>query len=593
MDNVAEIKQKLDIVNLVGEYVQLTRTGVNWKGRCPFHNEKTPSFFVNEDRQSFHCFGCGAHGDIFTFVEKMEGVEFLDALKLLADKAGIKLQDFDAAKSGLKERLREICEAAASYWQKCLHEPYAKHALDYVTNRGLTEETQQEFRIGYAKDSWDDLMNLMKKRGFTDTEIFQAGLTVKKDNGYSYYDRFRDRVIFPIQDAHGNVIGFTARTLKAEENAKYLNTPEGMLYHKGDVLYALDKARNVIRQKDYAVVVEGNMDAVSCHQAGFKNVVACSGTALTPAQISLLKRYTKNVALCFDQDEAGQKAAQRTIDLLLAADVNIKIVQVVYGKDPDECIKNDPANWGKSLKLAKSAMQYYFDSFLTPENLGNPLLKKEAVSRVLAEVAKLPNRIEKDDWVKKLAVILDVPVTMLRDSVPRQVVEQPRRQPASSTTPVAATFVPKKESAIERVLTIIVNYPEFVNYAVENLPPDMVEDKSSEKIYKSIIILYNQNSSEFTKKYLLDELSKPELEIEQGYFDSLFICVDKIYEGFTKEELRQELMALIHSVKKSFLEKKVADLRFDIALAEQNKQQDFSQLMKDFQYFTQKLRELK
>lgn len=593
MDNVAEIKQKLDIVNLVGEYVQLTRTGVNWKGRCPFHNEKTPSFFVNEDRQSFHCFGCGAHGDIFTFVEKIEGVEFLDALKLLADKAGIKLQDFDASKSGLKERLREICEVAASYWQKCLLEPYAKHALDYVNNRGLTEATRQEFRIGYAKDSWDDLMNLLKKRGFTDTEIFQAGLTVKKDNGFSYYDRFRDRVIFPIQDAHGNVIGFTARTLKAEENAKYLNTPEGMLYHKGDVLYALDKARNVIRQKDYAVVVEGNMDAVTCHQAGFKNVVACSGTALTPSQISLLKRYTKNIALCFDQDEAGQKAAQRTIDLLLAADMNVKIVQVVYGKDPDECIKNNPENWINSLKLAKSAMQYYFDSFLTPENLGNTLKKKEAVDRVLLEISKLNNRIERDDWVKKLAVILDVPVTILRDSVPKKTADQSRQQPVPQGAPAIQQFVPKKESAMERVLTILVNFPDFIAYALENLPPDMVEDKSSEKIYKSIIILYNQNSSEFTRKYLLDELSKPELDIEQGYFDSLFICVDKIYEGFTKEDLRQELMALIHSVKKTFLEKKVSDMRRDIALAEETKQQDLSQLMKDFQYFTQKLQELK
>ena len=593
MDNVAEIKQKLDIVSLVGEFVQLTRTGVNWKGRCPFHNEKTPSFFVNEDRQSFHCFGCGAHGDVFTFIEKMEGVEFLDALKILALKAGVKLQEFDSAKSGLKERLREITEIAASYWQKCLREPFARHALDYVNNRGLREATQQEFRIGYAKDSWDDLMNLLKKRGFTDTEIFQAGLTVKKESSFGYYDRFRDRVVFPIQDVHGNVIGFTARTLKTDENAKYINTPEGLLYHKGDVLYGLDKARNNIRQQNYAVIVEGNMDAVTCHQAGFKNVVACSGTALTPAQIALLKRYTKNIALCFDQDEAGQNAARRTIDLLLAADMNIKIAQVVYGKDPDECIKNNPDNWINSLKQAKSAMQYYFDSFLTSENLNNILKKKEAVERVLSEIVKLPNRVEQDHWLKKLAVILDMPVNLLRDSLPKKNANQERQSASKAEKDTPQPVASKKASVSDRILTILLNFPEFVSFAVENLAVEAIEDKSAEKIYKSIIILYNQRSSEFTKKLLLDELSKPELAIEQSYLDSLFICVDNIYEGFSKEDLRQEMIALIHSVKKSFLEAQVARLRGEIALAEESGQSDFAVLLKDFQYYTQRLAELK
>jgi len=593
MDNVQEIKQKLDIVAFIGEYIQLARTGVNWKGRCPFHNEKTPSFFVNEDRQSFHCFGCGAHGDIFTFVEKMEGLEFVEAMKILAQKAGVQLQEFNSEKSGLKERLKEICELSASYWQKCLLEPVGAHALEYVNKRGLTEDTRQEFRIGYAKDSWDDLMRLMMSRGFTETEIFQAGLTVKKDSGNGYYDRFRDRVIFPIQDVHGNVIGFTARTLKAEENAKYLNTPEGMLYHKGDILYALDKAKSQIRQKNYAVVVEGNMDAVSCHQAGFKNVVACSGTALTPAQISLLKRYSKNIALCFDQDEAGQNAARRTIDLLLAADVNIKIVQVVYGKDPDECIKNNPENWNQSLKIAKSAMQYYFDSFLTPENLGNILKKKDAVDRVVSEIVKMPNKIEQDHWFKQLAQILDVSVNLLRESLPQKKVE-PRgfiaQKPVASAVPV---FQPKKESTVERILTILMNYPEFIGYSVENFSLDLVEDNFLGKIYKNIIIIYNQFSSDITKKALIDELSKPELEIEQSYLDSLFICVDKIYEGFTRELIQEELVALIKSAKKAFFEKKVNVLRQSISISEQNKTADIADILKDFQYYSQKLAELK
>ncbi|MFH0988258.1 MAG: DNA primase [Parcubacteria group bacterium] len=582
-DTVDEIKQKLDIVTVVGEYVPLRKAGASWKARCPFHNEKTPSFIVNSDRQSWHCFGCNEGGDMFTFVEKMEGCEFVEAMKILANKAGVQLKKFDAKTADRRSRLLEICDRAAEHWQLGLNSPAGQKAAEYLLKRKVSVEAQKQFQLGYAVDSWDDLLGFLLKQGFTETEVFQAGLVVKKEKGTGYYDRFRDRLMFPITDLHGQIVGFTGRTMKSDEQAKYVNTPESELYHKGKVLYALDKAKQAIRKQNYVVVVEGNMDALTCHQFGYLNVVACSGTAMTAEQIALIKRYTENVALCFDQDSAGQEAARRTIDLLQAAEMNTKIVQIISGKDPDECLKNNPADWVASLKNAKLVMQFYFDHFLTPEALANIGKKKVAAKAVLTEIAKIKNRIEQEHWLKKLAIILEVPEDALRSSLPRSAgVGHPTKK-ASEIEPVNP-IKPKEQQYLELLLTILLNHPSLIAYSQEYLSPEMIILDDYAAFYKQLIIYYNGNQAT-TSSDLHVWLGTAKQPFGPDYLDALILYVNSAYEDFGDGALKQELIQLISLMRRHYWDHRIHQKERELASAKSGSQLDKEkELLKDIQW---------
>lgn len=590
MDQVEEIKQKTDIVQLIGEHVQLKKAGVNWKGNCPFHNEKTPSFMVNPEKNIFHCFGCNEGGDVFTFIQKIEGLDFPEALRLLGEKAGVKIENFDPRISSEKNRLMELCSTTTLHWQENMSKDIGVKARDYLSKRGINEETIQDFKFGFALDSWDDLFKILKAKGFKESEIFLAGLTVKKSAGNNYYDRFRDRLIFPIQDVHGNVIGFTGRTFKKDEGAKYINSPENPIYHKGKVLYGLDKAKRAIRETGYVIVVEGNMDVVACHQAGFKNVVACSGTALTLDQIKILKRYTENVALCFDQDEAGQRAAQRSMDLLFAEDVNIKIIQLLFGKDPDECIRKDVKFWEDSLKKSKSAMQFFIDKHLTEANLENINNKKAATKFLLELLVKIQNKIEQDHWLKKIATRLDISESILRDALPQgnkasakveKMYEAPKKVEA-----------PLEERYLVRILTILVNYPTLIGYAIDHLPADMIGSQSMSAFYKSLIIYYNKDD-QLTRGDVCDWLDKNE-DLEKSYKDSLSLYVDQVYEGFDEKALQNELIDLIKVLKKNHYSLQLSMLNKELVLAEsQNDNEKLDELVKKIQISSENLDKLK
>ncbi|MEK7159803.1 MAG: DNA primase [Patescibacteria group bacterium] len=578
MDSVEEIKQKLDIATVVGEYVPLHKAGSNFKARCPFHNEKSPSFFVTPDRQIWHCFGCNEGGDMFTFIQKIEGIEFPEALKLLAQKAGVQLKQFDPRVTSQKNRLHEVCQSATQYWQECLKADVGKIAREYIAKRKIQDKTLVEFKLGFAPDSWDATMKSLMEKGYTESEIFQAGLSVRKEKGTGYYDRFRDRLMFPIQDIHGNVIGFTARTLKADEPAKYINTPESVLYHKSSVLYALDKAKKAIRENNYVIIVEGNMDAITAHEAGYKNVVACSGTALTIEQINLLKRYTNNFALCFDQDEAGQKAAERSIDLLFGAEVNTKIVQVLTGKDPDECIKNNPLEWESSLRQSKDVMKYYFDKYLTVENLSNVTKKKLAVKVVLTQIAKIKNKIEQDHWIKQLANILQVESRLLWESLPQNAVVRVnvnspvnRKNSQANTRPQNPIKVGDsiKTENLKLILTILLNYPKHLAFVQEYLLPEMIEDEGLSGFYKIVLSCYNQNQQ--IEKEQLIRLIEAENKIISGIdLNSLILSADNIYDGFTASEIDQELFELLRVYRRGYISGKLEKLRQELAQAEQS-----------------------
>ena len=558
MDSVAEIKQKLDIASVIGEYLELKKTGMNFRARCPFHHEKTPSFFVSPDRQSFHCFGCGEGGDMFSFIQKIEGVEFPEALRLLAQKAGVTIERFDPRIASQKNRMVDVCEEAAKFWQANLKKDIGKKANEYIARRRIKPETVMEFRLGYAPDSWDATMKHLLAQKFNESEIFKAGFTVQKEKSTSYYDRFRDRLMFPILDVHGNVIGFSGRTLKADEQAKYINTPESPIYHKGKVLYGLDKAKLAIRERGHVIVVEGNMDALTAQEAGYRHVVACSGTALTPDQIQLLKRYTNNIALCFDADEAGQNAARRSIDLLFAAEINVKIIKVKSGKDPDECIKNSLADWEESLRSAKLAMEFYFDSYLTPENLQNINKKKLAVKNVLIEIAKLADKIEQDHWIKKMAEIINVKSDLLWEALrPAKKKEFERAGAGGAGGPL--TLAPKSamQKNIEKILTILLNEPKLIPYVIEHLPAEMLPEQPLAGFYSVLILCYNKNKLQIQAENIAKLLEAEKQPLPPEYLDFLILLIGKEYDGFTEVQLHEELIDLVLAIKLDYFNRQV------------------------------------
>lgn len=409
---IDEIKSRLDIVEVIRSYIKLQKAGVNYRAVCPFHSERKPSFFVSPARQIWHCFGCQKGGDIFGFVKEIEGVEFGDALRILAQRAGVELKKQDPKIRSQRQRLYEISDLACRFFEKQLKESSTgREAKKYLLSRGVREETIEEWRLGYAPDTWEGLSDFLVGRGCKKEEIAQAGLILKSEKTNNFYDRFRGRIIFPIFDLASQAIGFGARVLELEgqkndEVAKYINTPATFLYDKSRVLYGLNKAGKEIRKKDSCILVEGYMDVITAHQAGFENVVATSGTALTPWQLNILKRYSDNLLTAFDMDIAGDSATKRGIDLAQSQDFNIKIITMPKDKDPADVISENPQEWQNLAEKAKSIHDFYFENTLARFDK-NTLDGKKGISKILLPVIKrISNKIEQNFWIQSLVRVL-------------------------------------------------------------------------------------------------------------------------------------------------------------------------------------------
>jgi len=410
---IDEIKNRLGIVEVISSYIKLNKAGANFRAVCPFHSEKKPSFFVSPARQIWHCFGCGKGGDMFGFVKEIEGVEFGDALRILANKAGVELKRQSPEYVKLKserQKLYEICELATKFFEKQLEESKTgKEAKEYLLKRGVKEESLKKWRIGYAPDVWQGLSDFLDSRGYTKEEIEKAGLGLSSEKG-SFYDRFRGRIIFPVFDLNSQVIGFGGRVFKEKDKAeiaKYVNTPQTVLYDKGRTLYGLDKAKVAIRKQDSCILVEGYMDLIMVSQAGFENVVATSGTALTPSQLNILKRYTDKIYSAFDMDVAGDNATKRGIELAQAQEFEVKVVVLPEGKDPADAILKDVKIWEESLKSAKSIMDFYFETTFSKFDKKTPEGKKEISGILLPVIKRIPNKIVQSHWTSKLAEKLE------------------------------------------------------------------------------------------------------------------------------------------------------------------------------------------
>jgi len=417
---INQILDKADIAEIVSGYIPLKRAGRNFRANCPFHHEKTPSFMVSPDKQIFHCFGCGVGGNVFGFVMKYERLEFPEAVELVANKVGVEIPKWQGADNTDRSEavnIHSANEAAVQFYHyTLLKTDDAKEAVSYLKKRGIKEETIQKLKLGYAPAEWDSFLKFAKKKGFDLKMLERAGLALPKREG-GFYDRFRHRVIFPIHNNKGKVVGFGARVLD-ETLPKYVNSPDTPVYNKGSNLYGLNLSGEQIRQKDLAIIVEGYLDFLTPFQSGVSNIVASLGTALTTEQIRLLKRFTKNITMVFDPDAAGESASLRGLDLAVSEGLNVKVVTLPAGFDPDKFVREEGVE--KFLKHIDSALDFFDYKFklLKARHKGIDVNSKARIAgEMLVTIAKVPNSIARSEYIKRLAVNLDVDLQALWDEI--------------------------------------------------------------------------------------------------------------------------------------------------------------------------------
>jgi|GEM_PF-166001 len=611
---VQEIKDKIDIADFIGEYLRLSPGGTGiFKASCPFHNEKTPSFIVSPARQSFHCFGCGAGGDVFEFLMKIENLDFPEALKVLAQKAGVTLSHQNREQLSRKNRLYDLCDLAAKYWHKVLVDsPRAQAVREYLAKRGVSGDSIEQFRLGYAVDDWSNLTDFLLKRGYKKQEIITAGLAIKKERGGGSYDRFRHRLIFPIVDHHGRTVGFGGRALKADEPAKYLNSPQTEIYNKSETLYGLSWAKEAIRQAGECILVEGYMDVIPSHQAGVKNVVSISGTALTEQQLKNLKRYANNLALSLDMDEAGQRAALRSIELALQSELNVRVITLPEGKDPGECATKNPSAWRQAIDGAESVMEYFYRRAVQGRDLDSPE-DLAATSDYLAEkINKIGNAIIKDYWFREYASRLRIDETTFRQRSDKLALKSQNPPKAALGTKTANqegqnSAVQSSADAVSaqkainspdliifrRILAIVWVYPDLLAKLPERLPAGLIPDGLLRSIYNELILFYTKNNGLFTvgagerkEQPIFDQfISQVKTSVagppaqnsvapadQSGsvlaMLEQSYLLAQKDFFALPEKEAGAEFDNLLRLLKSSYLKSKISRLKFDLEQTE-------------------------
>jgi len=597
---VEEIKERLDIADVLSEYVKLIPSGPSrFKVLCPFHHEKTPSLMVSKDRQTWHCFGCGKGGDIFSFVQEIEGSEFPEALRMLAKKANVELRPANPELHNAKTKLLDILKLTAAFYRKVLTDAEgAKVARDYLAKRGISDETAEDFQIGYSPTTWDAALTFLVKKGFKEQDVFDAGLAVKRDKGTGFYDRFRGRLMFPIRDVNGSVVGFGGRILEelqgdASSGAKYINTPETLVYGKSRILYGLDHAKQAIKQADLAVLVEGYMDLISSHQAGVNNVVAVSGTALTDQQVKLLKRYTTNLALAFDADLAGGEAARRGIDQALNADLRVKVITVTDAKDPDELIKQDVAKWRNAIATAQRIVDYSFNRALKEADLSDIDVKKRVAKQLLPVIARLPDPVEQSHYLQELGRKLSVSEESLHDALKKVV----KSKGVVSEAEPSDEQPPKDRAAMvaERVFAIAgFAHPTLFPELTERIEPELLMDSDLQALYKQEVLYYSQYHR-LDPDGFMKQLGQ-ELPLLKPRAEQLILLSQDLVTGADDAEreasARSELMQGCAFLRRNRIMSQLHRIEDDLRAVEAGSGGDADMLLKKMQELTDELRTL-
>lgn len=554
---VEKIKEKLGIVEVIGSYISVEKAGTNYKARCPFHNEKSPSFFISPDRNTYYCFGCGAKGDIFSFVQEFEGLDFMGALRVLAQRAGVTLEKENPSVRTERERLYLVMEHATLYFQRQLLTHSA--AKEYVKKRGIVEKTVREWRLGYAPNDWKALSTYLMSKGITLSDIEKVGLAKKSEKKVGdHYDRFRGRIMFPIFDSSGRTIAFSGRQFESDgTEAKYLNSPETPLFEKSKVLYGFDKAKLEIRKQDYSLLVEGQMDLLMAHQAGIANTVASSGTALTQEQLEILRRLSNKVVIAYDGDAAGSAAAARGWQLALKLGMDIKIVTIPNSKDPADLILENPELFTTAISNARHIIDVELERVVAKEKDGRERVL--AIEKfVLPYVAGIKSEIEKAHFVSKIANEARIKEDVIWNEVRKQekgTVDQDQTPSSTSNQENNIKQVPRKGS-IERMLFGLMFWQEKA--------PSSVSINSLDIKTKLSNIIGTERLSELEQEMAKN---KDELifEAEISYQNSPHVekYVQELVRGLSEEYLREafsQTMRELEEAERSRDSLKVAEL---------------------------------
>ncbi len=597
MNQSDEIKNKLDLVEIIGEYISLKPAGSNFRALCPFHNEKTPSFMVSPDKQIWHCFGCGKGGDVFSFVMGMEGLDFVEALKVLAPRAGVVLKTRDFSSDNKRNRLLQIMELSRKYYHQVLNSsPASVPIKKYLEGRGLDRKALTAWQIGYSLDDYYDLNKFLKSKGFNDDEILAAGISFKSKQG-KYLNRFRDRIMFPINDHNGRTVAFTARinpAIKDSDLGKYINSPQSDIYDKSQILFALDRAKLYIKKRGYIILVEGQMDAISAHQAGFLNTCAVSGTALTKTQLNLIKRYTKNIILAFDQDLAGQKATDRGIGEALRMGFNLKVASLPKGQDPDDLIREDLKAFKESIRNAQALMDYYLDREFKDLDLTNFQEKGQAVNRILTVINMVYNKVEQDFWLKELSQRAQVDEVFLREELAKigqksrvSRINDPEETDKSSFVKVEE--LSWRQKLVENLLSLILKDNQYCGYVFNNLNSDFLDSKY--QVFYQETMVYNQDKKQLDYQGFLNYLEERDLKAEIEILKRVALKAD--WYDLSPSDLKTEIIKIIMEIKKDYFKAKIFLANQELIEAEKNNDQEkINKIMIDLQNYNQELQKI-
>ena len=582
---VQKIKERLSIEEVVSAYIKLEKAGVNLKAKCPFHNEKTPSFFVSPSRGSYYCFGCSAGGDIFSFVEEFEGLDFKGALKLLADRAGVSLERYNSegerVAASEKERLYKVMEESAKYFESNLAEH--KNVITYLTSRGLTESSIKDFRIGFAQNDWRLLYAYLFKKGFSEGEMEKAGLIKKSEKGF--YDRFRNRIMFPMSDSSGRVIAFSGRISEqglskeeAEKSAKYLNSPETPIFNKSSVLYGIDRAKESIRKNNFSILVEGQMDLILSHQAGFKNTVASSGTALSDSTISkenivsnlgLIRRLSNNIVLAFDADRAGFNASSRAGKIALSFGMDVKVASIPEGIDPADLISQNGSDaWREAIRNSKHLIEFLLQKALESAKSDNRKAGREIKEKVLPYVASLESAIEKMHFIKLISDQSSIPHSALEDDLKKieQELTHEKKEIAEVMAEESKVF---RKDYIERKLLGIIFWQK-------TLPEPQIDVG---EVTQNLAEISHTTSEELLKN-------------ETGNMGDLIFEAEVFYAG--EADLKKDVAELLQNLREEYLKEALGRKMRELRIAEEAQDATrATEILKECQTINDKIQSLK
>ncbi len=598
MTDVEKIKSRLDIVDIISDYVELKPAGVNMKAPCPFHGEKTPSFMVHRERQMFHCFGCSEGGDMFTFVQKMENIEFPEALRILAEKAGITLSKRDENTENTKTRIKDILSLATAFYEKQLWADVGKPARNYLMNtRGISKETIKEFRIGFVPAGWDHLSKFIAGRGYLNTDIAQSGMVMKKSHGTGYYDRFRERIMFPIMNSYGEVIAFTGRLLPEQEKnekagGKYINSPETPVFHKSSVLYGLNIAKNAFKITKSAIIVEGQMDVVAAYQAGTRNVVAASGTALTKEHFAVIKRHVDKILFALDSDKAGMTALKRGVYLAWQHSVPTYVITLPDGvKDPGDYAIKQPDEWVTAVSNPMSAISFFIERAMSENDVNTTEGKRAIAQEILPLIKAYPDPIERAEYVRTISDTLGVDELYISEALAKIKSNQDILQKSTSkinTTAPSNSSNSEIDRSLELLLTLAITFPEHAPSIIKDTEAEFYANSSYESLYNALEIWYNDTNL----------LGTPFEANKDGDLIHLITHLELLgnreYGDITTQEALHEYQRIMKLYRTSHIRRQLKSIEQQLKSAEQQSvsKETVSALIKKLDTLTKQLREL-